>query len=126
VAVALLFGYAWSWVMAALGLVVRTPEAVQAAAYMGVFPLALTSSVLIPVQTMPGWMQAFATNQLVTVATNALRGLILGQGALPPGRTVTGQVLRPWPGRPRSSRCSLHWRCACTAARAVDPTIPES
>jgi Na+/alanine symporter len=33
VAVALLFGYAWSWVMAALGLVVRTPEAVQAAAY---------------------------------------------------------------------------------------------
>ena len=92
---ALLFGYAWSWVMAALGLVVRTPEAVQAAAYMGVFPLAFTSSVFVPVQTMPGWLQPFATNQPVTVATNALRGLILGQGALPPGRTVTGQVLRP-------------------------------
>jgi ABC-type multidrug transport system permease subunit len=101
VAVALLFGYAWSWVMAALGLVVRTPEAVQAAAYMGVFPLAFTSSVFVPVQTMPDWLQAFAANQPVTVATNALRGLILGQGALPPGRTVTGQVLQPWPGRPR-------------------------
>ena len=49
---ALLFGYAWSWVMAALGLVVRTPEAVQAAAYMGVFPLAFTSSVFVPVQTI--------------------------------------------------------------------------
>jgi ABC transporter DrrB family efflux protein len=93
IAVALLFGYAWSWVMAALGLVVRTPEAVQAAAYMGVFPLAFTSSVFVPVQTMPGWLQAFAANQPVTVATNALRGLVLGQGALPPGRTVTGQAL---------------------------------
>jgi ABC transporter DrrB family efflux protein len=92
-AVALGFGYAWSWVMATLGLVVRTPEAVQAAAYMGVFPLAFTSSVFVPVQTMPGWLQAFAANQPVTVATNALRGLVLGQGALPPGRTVTGQVL---------------------------------
>ncbi len=69
------------------------PEAVQAAAYMGVFPLAFTSSVFVPTQTMPGWLQPFAANQPVTVTTNALRGLVLGQGALPPGRTVTGQVL---------------------------------
>jgi hypothetical protein len=41
---------------------------------------------------MPGWLQPFAANQPVTVATNALRGLVLGQGALPPGRTVAGQV----------------------------------
>jgi hypothetical protein len=60
-----------------------------------VLPLAFTSSVFIPAQSMPGWLQAFATNQPVTVATNALHGLILGQGALSPGRTVTGQVLRP-------------------------------
>jgi hypothetical protein len=107
------------------GLVVRTPDAVQAGAYMGVFPLAFTSSVFVPVQTMPGWLQAFATNQPVTVATNALRGLILGQGALPPG------------GLSPARCCALawlaamiavfaHWRCACTAARAVDPTITES
>jgi ABC transporter DrrB family efflux protein len=91
-AVGLLFGYAWSWVMALLGLLVRTAEAVQAATYLVVFPLAFTSSVFVPTQTMPAWLQPFATNQPVTVATNALRGLILGQGALPPGRTVAGQV----------------------------------
>jgi ABC transporter DrrB family efflux protein len=91
-AVGLLFGYAWSWVMALLGLVVRSAEAVQAAVYMVVFPLAFTSSVFVPTQTMPGWLQPFAANQPVTVATNALRGLVLGQGALPPGRTVAGQV----------------------------------
>jgi ABC transporter DrrB family efflux protein len=92
-AVGLGFGYAWSWVMALLGLVVRSAEAVQAAVYMVVFPLAFTSSVFVPTQTMPSWLQPFAANQPVTVATNALRGLVLGQGALPPGRTVTGQVV---------------------------------
>src|SRR5215207_8235719 len=92
VAVGLLFGYAWSWVMALLGLVVRSAEAVQAATYLVVFPLAFTSSVFVPTQTMPAWLQPFAANQPVTVATNALRGLVLGQGALPPGRTVAGQV----------------------------------
>jgi ABC transporter DrrB family efflux protein len=91
-AVGLGFGYAWSWVMALLGLVVRSAEAVQAAVYMVVFPLAFTSSVFVPTQTMPGWLQPFAANQPVTAATNALRGLVLGQGALPPGRTVAGQV----------------------------------
>jgi ABC transporter DrrB family efflux protein len=92
-AVGLLFGYAWSWVMALLGLAVRSAEAVQAAVYLVVFPLAFTSSVFVPTQTMPAWLQPFAANQPVTVATNALRGLVLGQGALPPGRTVTGQVV---------------------------------
>jgi ABC transporter DrrB family efflux protein len=92
VAVGLAFGYAWSWVMALLALLVRSAEAVQAATYLVVFPLAFTSSVFVPTQTMPAWLQPFAANQPVTVATNALRGLVLGQGALPPGRTVAGQV----------------------------------
>jgi ABC transporter DrrB family efflux protein len=92
VGVGLAFGYAWSWVMAVLGLVVRTAEAVQAGIFMGVFPLAFSSSVFVPTQTMPGWLQPFAANQPVTVATNALRGLVLGQDALPPGHTVAGQV----------------------------------
>jgi ABC transporter DrrB family efflux protein len=91
-AVGLLFGYAWSWVMALVGLLVRSAEAVQAATYLVVFPLAFTSSVFVPTQTMPSWLQPFAANQPVTVATNALRGLVLGPGALPPGRTVAGQV----------------------------------
>jgi ABC transporter DrrB family efflux protein len=107
VAIALGFGYAWSWAMAALGLVVRTPEAVQAASFMGAFPLAFTSSVFVPTQTMPGWLQAFAAHQPVTVTTNALRGLILGQGALPPGQTLTGQVI-----------LALIWSAAITAVFA--------
>jgi len=92
IGVALAFGYAWSWVMAVVGLLVRTAEAVQAAVYIVVFPLGFTSAVFVPTQTMPAWLQPFAAHQPVTVTANAVRGLILGPGALPPGQTVAGQV----------------------------------
>jgi ABC transporter DrrB family efflux protein len=92
IAVALAFGYAWSWVMAVVGLLVRTAEAVQAAVYIVVFPLGFTSAVFVPTQTMPAWLQPFAAHQPVTVTANAVRGLILGPGALPAGETVAGQV----------------------------------
>jgi len=92
IGVALAFGYAWSWVMAVVGLLVRTAEAVQAAVYIVVFPLGFTSAVFVPTQTMPSWLRPFAEHQPVTVTANAVRGLVLGPGALPPGQTVAGQV----------------------------------
>jgi ABC transporter DrrB family efflux protein len=92
-AVALAFGYACSWLMAYLGLIIRNSEAIQAAIYMVVFPMTLTSSVFLPTQTMPGWLQAFAEHQPITIIANALRGLTLGQGALPAGHTITGETL---------------------------------
>lgn len=92
-AVVLLFAYALSWVMAAIGLKVRNPEAAQSAVFIPVFPLVFASSVFVPTQTMPSWLRAFADHQPVTITTNAARGLILGEGALLPGQTVAGQVL---------------------------------
>jgi ABC-2 type transport system permease protein len=32
----------------------------------------------VPIDSMPGWMQSFASNQPVTVITNAVRSLMLG------------------------------------------------
>jgi ABC transporter DrrB family efflux protein len=93
VVIALAFGYACSWVLGTLGLAVRHTEAVQAAVYMVVFPLTLVSSVFLPTTTMPGWLQAFAAHQPITVIANALRGLMLGPGALQAGQTVAGQTL---------------------------------
>ncbi len=90
--VAMSFAYAMSWVMASIGLKVKNPEATQAAVFFPVFPLVFASSVFVPTQTMPGWLRAFADNQPITVTTNAMRGLILGEGALLPGQTVAGQV----------------------------------
>lgn len=90
---AMVFSFAFSWIMATIGLLVKNPEAVQAAIFLPVFPLVFASSVFVPTQTMPSWLRAFADNQPVTVTVDALRGLILGEGALLPGNTVTGQVL---------------------------------
>jgi ABC transporter DrrB family efflux protein len=104
IGVALTFGYAWSWVMAVVGLLVRTAEAVQAAVYIVVFPLGFTSAVFVPTQTMPAWLQPFAAHQPVTVTANAVRGLILGPGALPAGQTVAGQTAM-----------TLLWAAAITA-----------
>jgi ABC transporter DrrB family efflux protein len=93
IGVALAFGYACSWLMAYLGLTIRNSEAIQAAIYMVVFPMTLTSSVFLPTQTMPDWLQTFAEHQPITVIANCLRGLTLGEGALPAGHTVTGDTL---------------------------------
>lgn len=93
IGVALSFGFACMWLMATIGLSIRNAEAIQAAVYMVVFPLTLTSSVFLPTSTMPGWLAVFADHQPITTVANALRGLTLGQAALPAGHTITGEVL---------------------------------
>ena len=36
------------------------------------------SSIFVPPETLPSWMKGFASNQPVTVLSDTLRGLILG------------------------------------------------
>ncbi len=88
----MVFSYALSWIMASIGLAVKNPEAAQSAVFLPVFPLVFASSVFVPTQTMPAWLRAFAEHQPITTTTNALRGLMLGEGALEPGVTIAGQV----------------------------------
>lgn len=91
--VAMMFGFALSWVMACIGLAVKNSEAAQSAAMIPIFPLVFASSVFVPTGTLPGWLRAFADHQPVTRTANAVRGLILGEGALAPDRTVAGEVI---------------------------------
>ena len=78
VAVALLLGYALSWLFALVGLLVSDPESAQLAGLLPIFPLVFASSVFTPVDTMPGWLQAFADVQPVTRAADAARALTQG------------------------------------------------
>ena len=78
VGLALAFGLAFSWISALIGLSVRDVESAQAAGFVWVFPLVFASSAFVPVETMPGWLQAFADINPVTVTVNALRALTLG------------------------------------------------
>ena len=77
VAIVLLFGYSMSWVMATIGLTVKSPEAAQTAGFLPIFPLVFASSVFVPVETMPSWLQTFAEVQPITILTNTARSLML-------------------------------------------------
>jgi ABC transporter DrrB family efflux protein len=74
----LFFGYAMSWIFAAVGLAVGDPETAQAAAFPVLAPLVFASSVFVPVQDMPGWLQVWANHQPVSVTASAVRALVLG------------------------------------------------
>jgi ABC-2 type transport system permease protein/oleandomycin transport system permease protein len=74
----LAFAYALSWGFAVIGLAARNAETAQAMAFPLLFPLTFASSAFVPVQGMPGWLQAFARNQPVTVVIDACRHLMVG------------------------------------------------
>lgn len=77
-ALLLAFGYALSWAAAALGLAIGDAESAQGAAVPVIFLLVFAWSAFVPVESMPAWLQAFATHQPVTAVVSAARALSLG------------------------------------------------
>jgi ABC transporter DrrB family efflux protein len=75
---AVAIGVVLSWFNALLGLLVHDAEAAGLAGLLTVIPLIFTSSTFVPVATMPGWLQAFAKVNPITVTVDALRVLCLG------------------------------------------------
>ena len=76
--IVLLFSYALSWLSALLGLIAPNAETAQAAFFPIVAVLVFASAAFVPVNTMPGWLQAFAKHQPVTAVIDAVRALTLG------------------------------------------------
>jgi len=69
-ALALLFGYAFTWVGVCLGMVLRSPEAAQQTGFIIFLPLTFISSAFVPTQGMPGWLQPVAEwNPMSSLAT---------------------------------------------------------
>jgi ABC-2 type transport system permease protein len=78
VALVIVFGYAFSWMYAAIGLAVKDPQTAQMAAILPMFILFFASSALVPVASMPSWLQPFARNQPASVTIQAVRALFEG------------------------------------------------
>jgi ABC transporter DrrB family efflux protein len=57
---ALLFGYAFTWAGACLGMLLRSPESAQQLGFILFLPLTFISNAFVPTQGMPGWLQAVA------------------------------------------------------------------
>ncbi|HET9102443.1 MAG TPA: ABC transporter permease [Solirubrobacteraceae bacterium] len=86
----LLFGYAFSWVFALVGLLVSSPEAANSAGFIAVFPLTFISSAFVPPSSMPSALRAFADVNPFTVVVDAMRHLWIGT---PAGNYVWGAVV---------------------------------
>ena len=78
VLVAVAFAMCLSWVFVWIGLVVRSPGAVQGIGFLAMFPLVFGSNALVQADTLPGWLQAFTRNNPVTHLIEVVRGLLLG------------------------------------------------
>jgi ABC transporter DrrB family efflux protein len=83
----LLFGYAFSWMFALIGMSVSTPESANGVGFVLVFPLTFASSAFVPVNTMPQVLRAFAKVNPFTVEVDAIRHLFVGT---PAGSSVWG------------------------------------
>jgi ABC-2 type transport system permease protein/oleandomycin transport system permease protein len=78
IALVIAFGYSFSWVYATVGLLTKDPETAQVAGILPFFILVFASSAIVPVNTMPGWLQAFAREQPLSVTVDAVRALLEG------------------------------------------------
>ncbi|MGK4579075.1 ABC transporter permease [Kitasatospora sp. HPMI-4] len=77
----LLLGYAFSWIGALIGLSVRSPEAATSGGLIWLFPLTFLSNAFVPVNTMPGWLQAIAYWNPFSATVQACRNLFGNPGA---------------------------------------------
>jgi ABC transporter DrrB family efflux protein len=77
----LLFGYAFSWFLAFLGLLVKSTESVNSVGFIVVFPLTFISSAFVPVASMPAGLRDFAEVNPFTIIVDAMRHLWLGAPA---------------------------------------------
>jgi ABC-2 type transport system permease protein len=69
----LAFAYAVSWVMAWVGLLVRTPEIVNNAAFIVIFPVTFIANTFVPASTLPEPLKTFANWNPVSSVTQAAR-----------------------------------------------------
>ena len=90
-ALALLFGYAFTWAGVCLGMVLRSPEAAQQTGFVIFLPLTFISSAFVPTQGMPGWLQPIAEWNPLSSLAAACRELF--------GNPNPGAAVQVWPAQ---------------------------
>jgi ABC-2 type transport system permease protein len=79
----LAFAYAISWIMAVVGLIVPTPEVVNNASFMIIFPLTFVANTFVPLDNMPTVLKTIAEWNPVSAVTQACRQLFGNTGTAP-------------------------------------------
>jgi ABC-2 type transport system permease protein len=77
-ALVVVFAFGLSWVFTTLGLLLRSPNAVMNAGFMGIFPVTFLSNVFVEPDTLPSALEAFVDVNPVSILADASRGLMQG------------------------------------------------
>lgn len=72
-ALLLFFSYSFSWVMACVGLLVPTPEVVNNATFVILFPMTFIANTFVPSDNLPGVLKTIAEWNPVSTLTHAVR-----------------------------------------------------
>ncbi len=72
------FSFGFAWVSALVGASVRNAETAGSLTFFVAIPLTFLSSIFVPIETMPGWLQAFAKVNPITQAVDLCRALAQG------------------------------------------------
>lgn len=70
-----LFSYAFSWVMACVGLMVPSVEVINNASFLVIFPLTFVSNAFVPLESLPGPLRVFAEWNPISAITQSAREL---------------------------------------------------
>ncbi|WP_338749072.1 ABC transporter permease [Janibacter alittae] len=89
----LLFAYAISWIMAFVGLKVRTPEVVGNASFIVIFPLTFIANTFVPSENLPSVLRTFAGWNPVSTLAHAARDNFGNLDALA-AQGMSGQAAR--------------------------------
>jgi ABC-2 type transport system permease protein len=79
----LVFSWSFAWVLVWLGLIVKSPEALNSASFMILFPLSFLSNGFVPAETMPAALETFANWNPVSALVQATRELFGNTGGAP-------------------------------------------
>jgi ABC-2 type transport system permease protein len=77
-ALVIVFAFGLSWTFTTLGLLLRSPNAVMNAGFMGIFPLTFLSNVFVEPETLPSALEAFVEVNPISILADASRGLMEG------------------------------------------------
>jgi ABC-2 type transport system permease protein len=76
IVLAVITGWSLAWIFVSIGTKAMSASAVQGISFMVMFPLAFVSNAFIPVNTLPGWLQAVTWVNPVSHIVSALRDLM--------------------------------------------------
>ncbi len=89
----LVFAYAISWIMAWIGMLVPSPEVVNNASFIVIFPLTFIANTFVPLSTLPAPLRAIAEWNPVSAVTQAARELFGNLNPLAPAQAQPSWAL---------------------------------